>query len=50
MDSNNRKSYLESGKKWLALSKSIFGGRAITFVSFQDDKKTVMRNFEALEV
>ena len=50
MDSNNRKSYLKSGKKWHALSRAIFRYRKTAFVSFQDDKKTIMQNLEILEV
>jgi len=50
MDSNNRKSYLKSGKKWHTLSRTIFRGMTTAFVSFQDDKKTIMQNFENSEV
>jgi len=50
MDSNNRKSYLKSGKKWHAFSKVIFRCRTMVFVNFQADKKIKMQNFEMLEV
>jgi hypothetical protein len=51
MDSNNRKSYLKSGKKRYALSKVIFAFRAIIFVNCQADKKIKMQNLEeALEM
>ena len=45
MDSNNRKSYLKSGKKWYTLSKVIFTCKTIVFVNYQDDKKIKMQNF-----
>jgi hypothetical protein len=49
MDSNNRKSYLKSRKKWHALSRANFRDRKTAFVSFQDDKKTVIQNFKNSE-
>jgi len=50
MYSNNRKSYLKSGKKWHTLSKVISRCRTIVFVNYQSDKKIKMQNFEILEV
>lgn len=51
MYSNNRKSYLKSGKKRYALSRVIFAFRAIIFVNCQADKKIKMQDLEeALEV